>query len=585
MRTDRLIVLKFGGSVLRDDASLRAAVHEIHRWRRDGWQVVAVVSALNGRTNELAARAKAVNDRAEAGAVAQLLSLGEMESAALLALHLDRAGVSHALVSPRAARFIAEGRPLAGAPVSIDAPVIDAALKRDGVVVFPGFIAVDGAGRAVTLGRGGSDLTALFLAQALSAARCRLIKDVDGLYEADPATHSRARLYANASHRDALALDGSILQREAVRFARARGMSFEIAQANRTDGTLVGAGLSTFAPDSGAGRRPLRVALLGLGVVGGGVYELFRERRDEFDIVAVGVRDVDRRRDVSIPRRLLTTDAIGAAGAGVDLVIEAMGGVETPFLAARAALESGADFITANKALMATHGRDLARLAVTGGGRVRCAGAVGGVAPILETIRAHRGRTIQSVTGVLNGTCNFVLDRIRAGESLDRAVREAQRLGFAEADPTLDLSGADVIDKLHVIAHAAGVARVRVTRCDDLRDAPALLRDNLGSRAPLRQVARLDVQTDGAAVASVAIGPVEEDHPLAHARAEWNAAIIRFEGDDEIVVRGKGAGRWPTAEAVVGDALELRREIRSRRVPSMPAPSPVRSEADCPALT
>lgn len=572
MRADRLIVLKFGGSVLRDERSLRLAVHEIHRWRREGWRIVAVVSALEGRTDALATQADSISTRPSAFAKAQLLAQGELESAALLSLHLDRAGIPAASISPAAARFIAEGDPLSAAPRSIDSDLLHAALGQDGVLVFPGFIAIDTCGRTVTLGRGGSDLTALFLAHELGADRCRLIKDVDGLYDADPAKSLRARRYAQASYRNALATDGSILQREAVRFAKSRGLTFEVAGVNSPTATRIGDFAATFA-ERAAPQRPLRVALLGLGVVGCGVYDLLRGR-DDVEIVAIAVRNLDRKRDVAPPRRLLTTDAVGAAGAGVDLVIEALGGIETPFLAARAALESGAHVVTANKALMAAHGRDLNRIAIAQGLQLRCSGAVGGVAPILETIRAHRGREIHSVSGVLNGTCNFILDALARGESLDRAVREAQRLGFAEADPTRDLCSDDALDKLHVVAQALGARRVRTDLCDDLREF-VQRNPSAPARAPHRQIAMLKLDDRGEAVASVRIAPVERDGTQAEARAEWNAAVIHWADGGATIIRGKGAGRWPTAESVLGDVLQIMREARA----ALPAQAPTGAAA------
>ncbi len=557
MRTDRVIVLKFGGSVLRDEVSMRIAVHEIYRWRRDGWRVVAVVSALNGRTNDLIAQATQFGDRASPLALAPFLTLGEQESAALLTLYLDRAGIPATFLTPAAARFIARGDATNASPRSIDVERLQVALQRDGVLVFPGFTATDEHGRTVTLGRGGSDLTALFLAHAFGAERCRLIKDVDGLYECDPAKNPAARRFRNASFDDALATDGSILQREAVRFAQEHAVSFEVGEINGVRATVVGPLDSEFDESPRFNSRPLRVALLGVGVVGGGVLELLRGRND-VELVAAAVRDVSRKRDVPIDRRFLMTDVVGVAGAGVDLVIEAIGGTETAFLAVRAALESGADVVTANKALMAAYGRELNDLAAANGRRLLCSAAVGGVTPILETIHSNQHRRVRRLTGILNGSCNFILERLNEGASLKDAVREAQQLGFAEADPTRDLSGADAIDKLHVIAHAVGVSHMTIDCCDDLRDFGCTICGQATGRL-FRQMSRLDIDARGEAVASVSIEEVAKTSQLASARAEWNVAEIQFDDHEKTFIRGKGAGRWPTAEAVAGDVFEIMR--------------------------
>jgi hypothetical protein len=183
----RPVVLKLGGSVLLDATRLRRAVHEIYRWRREGREVVAVVSAFAGRTDEILDRCMRLDPGLEpAGhrrlspfALAAALGAGEAESAAFLGAQLDRAGVPATVLSPGAVGLRADGDPLDATPREVDTGPIERALERDGVVVFPGFVALDAAGRAVTLGRGGSDLTALFLAHALAADRCRLIKDVD----------------------------------------------------------------------------------------------------------------------------------------------------------------------------------------------------------------------------------------------------------------------------------------------------------------------------------------------------------------------------------------------------------------------
>ena len=240
-----LIVLKFGGSVLLGKDRLPDAVGEIQRWRRDGWHVVAVVSAFAGRTDALIRFGTPALPGGHA--FASLLATGEQESAAHLGVQLDGAGVQAAVLSPGAIGLRAQGEPCDADPVRVDGAALRAALNACGVVVVPGFTGVDELGRHVTFGRGGSDLSALFLAHALDAGRCRLIKDVDGLYESDPAAPGpEPRRYACASYADALRTDGSIVQHKSVRFARRVGLRFEIGRAGGEQPTHVGPHESVF---------------------------------------------------------------------------------------------------------------------------------------------------------------------------------------------------------------------------------------------------------------------------------------------------------------------------------------------------
>ncbi|HKT23750.1 MAG TPA: hypothetical protein VJR04_04065, partial [Terriglobales bacterium] len=181
----RLIVLKFGSSVLRSEADLPRAVHEIYRWLRDGYSVVAVVSAFGKTTDQLLASAREYSDQPPEGALALLLSTGEKRAAALLALALDRAGVPASAFDPSRLGLRTSGRVLNAEPVRLNVGAIRKALDNSRVAVVPGFIGQMQDGRTSLLGRGGSDLSALFLAVHLRGG-CRLLKDVDGVYDHDP---------------------------------------------------------------------------------------------------------------------------------------------------------------------------------------------------------------------------------------------------------------------------------------------------------------------------------------------------------------------------------------------------------------
>ncbi len=561
MRRGPLIVLKFGGSVLRCDDDLAIAVHEIYRWVRTGRRVVAVVSALEGTTAALLRRAQAHGPAPDGHATAALTATGELQSAALLGLALHRAGVPAEILDAAAAGLRAEGDPLDAAPVALDVAALRRALRLAPVVVVPGFVGRDVRGRTTLLGRGGSDLTALFIARRLGA-RCRLIKDVDGLHERDPARPGpRPRRYAALPWRQALSLDGPVVQPKALRLALAERFPFEVAALHAARATVVGGAGPSF---SGSAPRPapLRVVLLGPGNVGLGVYRALELLRAHVAVVSVGVRDRGRAAARGVPARLLT-EAPRAVEVPCDAVVECIGGHEPARSLVLRALALGRHVVTANKALVAACGPELERAVRASGSTLRCSAAVGGSVPVLETARrlARRGGVVR-VDAVLNGTTNFVLERVARGVPLEQALLEARRAGFAERDPRRDLSGRDAADKLVLLHHAitggwiaaGGVARQGLTAA---RIGRALAVAPAG--AVVRHVATLSLRPDGSCRAAVRLRALAPGHALARARGAGNTAVFRAPDGSRTVVGGLGAGRWPATEAVVADVLDLRR--------------------------
>lgn len=237
-------VLKFGGSVLRDQASLAQVVGEIDRWRAQGIRVVAVVSAFKGETDRLVKKSAEFLPGVDEPASALLTGTGELTSASLLVLALKKAGLDATVATPWTIGLRAHGSALDAFPHAVDRFAVERLLGEHGVVVVPGFIGSDHDHRLVLLGRGGSDLTALFLAEHLGADRCRLVKDVDGLYERDPARHAPglppARRYRSVSWSHALTLGSEIVQPKAIRHARERGLTFEVGAIGTVEATLVG---------------------------------------------------------------------------------------------------------------------------------------------------------------------------------------------------------------------------------------------------------------------------------------------------------------------------------------------------------
>lgn len=245
MHDNKLIVLKFGGSVLRSRDDQFLAAQEVYRWYKTGYKVVAIVSALKGETDRLFDLASKMASDDSPYNVARLVSSGERESAALLGLLLDECGLPNSVLYEGEINLQTCGDPLDATPQSIDVDAVNANLQEYPVLVVPGFVGRDEAGRVNLLGRGGSDLTAILVANWLGADRCRLVKDVDGLYEFDPKfsktdSNSVPARYSTVSWDQALQLDKSILQHKAIQFAKENDLQFEVAACLGVDCTRVG---------------------------------------------------------------------------------------------------------------------------------------------------------------------------------------------------------------------------------------------------------------------------------------------------------------------------------------------------------
>lgn len=557
----QIAVLKFGSSILRDVHAVPGTVHEIYRHVQNGQAVVAVVSALMGETDRLLEMAGALDEEADPWRFAEFLSTGERQSALLLSMALERSGLSCEVVEPAAIELRAEGDPLDSDPVSVDANTLRRQLASVQVVVLPGFYAVDERGRAVLLGRGGSDDTALFIARELGAA-CRLVKDVGGIFERDPAVPGPApRRYATIHWDEALGVAGKLVQPKAIRYARDHGLSFEVTALNTSAGSIVGPGPTRLVDNAAPAQGPLKVALFGLGTVGYGVYRALSAHPEAFKIVGVAVRAPANRRD-GVPKELLTDDVDELLARQADLAIEVLAGDGPSGHVIEQALRAGRDAVTANKEVMANRGVELEELAHRNGRLLRCSASVGGSLPAIETVRriSANGRVV-SVEGVLNGTCNFILDSLAAGVPFDVALADAQRLGFAESDPSFDLSGRDAASKLRILAHHAfGIALadtdmevVGITGVDHEQAGDAR---QCGEE--IRLVARCAQTADGY-IAAVRPVRLPADDPLAQVRGANNLLRLRLESGDTVVVTGRGAGRWPTSESVFADVMEIYR--------------------------
>ncbi|HEX6650520.1 MAG TPA: homoserine dehydrogenase [Pyrinomonadaceae bacterium] len=558
----RIIVLKFGSSVLRNETDLPAAVHEIYRWWREGFQVVAVVSAFGNTTDELTRRAHATCDEPGDELVATLLATGEAASSALMGLALNRSGIPATVLDAEQAGLVTDGPVLDATLVSLNKARLIERLS-EGVVVLPGFVGRARSGKTTLLGRGGSDLTALFLAQRLGGV-CRLIKDVDGLYTSDPNSSrgTSAARFVRVSYATAARVGGAVVQLKAIDFAQRHCERFFVSNIGSSRATEIGPYSDSVAL-SEPHVAPLRVALLGCGTVGGGVYQRLAALPEMFDVVGVGTRNVEHAISADIPVRLITTRLETLIAQPVDVVIELLGGEEPARTLIERSLRFGKHVVTANKCLLAGHLTTLQSAASNHGASLRHSAAVGGVLPALETISRARGvEPLHSISGVLNGTTNFILDQLANGLDLSAATIAAQQNGFAERDPQLDLDGTDAAQKLILLARAAfdidlPVSLVHKEGIEKLNTQH--IREAKNKGRSLRLVAECRRDTHGF---TATVSPVElpSDHPLARVTGVENRLLIQSQTGKTWDVRGRGAGRWPTTEAVLSDLFDLRRE-------------------------
>lgn len=556
----RLCVLKFGSSVLEREADYPKVVHEIYRHVRDGEKVVAVVSALAGETDALLLQAERVGGEAAPEAlVARLARVGELQSAALMALALSKVGLRASTLDPHEMGLLAEGSPLDSNLAHVDSDAVWAKIDAHEVVVVPGFIADHADHGVVTLGRGGTDLSAVFFADRLDAHRVRLIKDVDGVYDEDPARNSHAERFSQMSYAEAEKASSGLIQLKAIHAAQEQDVLIEVAALGSAEATTIA---HVPAVKSRPHRRErLRVALLGCGSVGAGVLQLLQAQPDLFEVGPVLVRHPDLHQEPA----LFTSDVEEALAGDPDILVELIGGTELAAESMHSALAHGAQVVTANKAAVAKHWDSLHASATRYGGALRFSAAVGGGAPIIETLRRLDG--VVAVEGVMNGTCNYLLSRLAEGWSFERAVKAAQDLGFAEADPSADVDGHDAADKLSILLREAlGVAVLpQLIAKHSLRDLVLdAAREALARGEALKQVGRFELLADGSIEAEVQVRALPLSHPLALPQNEENRFLVTDADGNVHDVFGKGAGRWPTATSVFADVMDAQRALLGR---------------------
>jgi homoserine dehydrogenase len=324
--------------------------------------------------------------------------------------------------------------------------------------------------------------------------------------------------------------------------------------------------------------RTIRVAVAGLGVVGRETVRLLRRNQGRFarrlgatiEVAAVCDRDAAKEaRALGLPASVkrLTDPSKLPSVPGVDIVVELMGGLDAPKALALASLSNGRHLVTANKRLIA-HCWPQLQKAARSGARLAFEGSVAGGIPVLQALETgFAANDIHSVFGILNGTTNYILSSMERGGTYAAALAEAQRLGFAEKDPTMDVTGRDTAQKVSVLAALLTgvaippekIAREGITgvEAEDVSFAMNSLK-----RVPrLIGALHLDWGKTVSAQASVFPTLVPLDHPLAAVRREYNAVLVKASSADDLMFYGKGAGAGPTASAVVGDVFSLSRDL------------------------
>jgi homoserine dehydrogenase len=558
----KTVVLKFGSSVLRSERDLPRVVQEIYRAWRTGEQVLVVVSAFGDTTDQLLGRAASICAEPDGVALAALLATGETTATALLAIALHRAGVPVKVFDAAQAGLQTVGSVTDAELIALDTERLRLDLQHF-VIVLPGFVGRDEQNRTTLLGRGGSDFTAAFVAHEIGG-RCVLIKDVDGLYASDPAKASkRPARFREVTYETACQIGDPLIQTKAVHFAAAHRLPLAVTCIGGDSGTKIGSEFDRIARPN-APKEPLSVALLGCGTVGGGVYERLRALPEAFIITGVGVRNRKLKRLPSVPEDLVTEDLEELVKCFCDVVVELIGGTTRAYELVRCALRTGRHVVTANKALLATHGEELRSIAAENGVALLSSAAVGGALPALETIeRAKAAGPIRAVSGVLNATSNFVLDEIAAGAKLTDASAAAQKNGYAEADLSFDLDGTDAAQKLILLARLAFGVPLSLESIQR-EGIDGLTATDLQAARDRRRSVRLIAtcwRTGQGVAARVAPKELPQSHPLASVSGAQNRILVELVNGETFVASGSGAGRWPTTEAVIADLMDIRHAI------------------------
>jgi homoserine dehydrogenase len=324
---------------------------------------------------------------------------------------------------------------------------------------------------------------------------------------------------------------------------------------------------------------PLRLAIVGLGTVGGGVIRLLEENRElvarrsgrPIKVVAISARDRTKDRGVDLtPYEWVDDMGSLATRDDIDVIVELIGGSDGPALTlARQCLALGKPFVTANKAMIAHHGLDLAREAERSGVALKYEAAVAGGVPVIKGLReGAAANRIMRVYGILNGTCNYILSTMeKEGRAFEDVLSDAQAMGYAETDPTFDIDGIDAAHKLSILSSlsfgteidfpSVDITGIRHVIAADIREAAVL-----GYKIRLVGLAECEAEGGDNVGLFQRVHPmlVPLDHPLAHVDGALNAVVAEGNFVGRLFFQGAGAGEGPTASAVVADVIDVARD-------------------------
>jgi homoserine dehydrogenase len=331
-------------------------------------------------------------------------------------------------------------------------------------------------------------------------------------------------------------------------------------------------------------KQKINVGLIGLGTVGTGTLRILRQNAElirhrvgvPIEVSRVAVRDLKRDRGIDIPPGLLTNDpAKIIQDPDIDIVAELIGGYQPAKELILSAIARGKHVVTANKALLAGHGAEIQRAACLAAVNLRFEASVGGGIPVIKALKeALAGNRILSIYGIINGTSNYILSKMtHEGRSFEDVLAEAQRAGYAEADPTFDVGGIDTTHKLAILVNLAFGAYVNVNDIftEGITAISPLDIDfgkQLGYKVKLLAIAKMH---DGQVEARVHPTMVPEEYPIAKIDGVYNAIQIVGDASDDIMLSGRGAGSLPTGSAVVADIIDITRQILLAPSRTLPA--------------
>ena len=322
--------------------------------------------------------------------------------------------------------------------------------------------------------------------------------------------------------------------------------------------------------------KKIGIGLLGLGTVGQGVANIISNPNDrhplvaELEIIGVAVRNLQKKRDLSFPDSILTTNPIEIINnPNIQIVVEVMGGIEPAKSLILQAIKAGKSIVTANKAVIARHGEEIANKAKAAGVYVLIEAAVGGGIPIIEPLKQSLGgNQITKVSGIINGTTNYILSRMdKEGVDYEDVLKDAQELGYAESNPAADVEGFDAADKIAILSGLAfggaiNRANIPTTGINLLKAKDVNYARKLGYGIKLLAIsekARNQSKSEKSQPLSVWVEPtlVPIDNPLASVNGVNNAILVEGEPIGQVMFFGPGAGSGPTASAVVADILNI----------------------------